>query len=454
MPRLKAPHRIHHLEPKEIERAGAGGAAAARLLVEALRHLSDTSCGCAECQKTLAAYPLGAVAERAGGGYGHGFEEAMGRVRRLDEDLAEGERLLAEVLEMGDVGRWECHLLSNPRYMTLGVGMMLLAYADEAIDADAEPVLGVTEIAVCIGESLREARCGGRRLVEDFRALARTKLAAAQRKLGRLGDAEENLSRAEAHLKKGTRSRGVEGAVVLERARWWLAKARPAVARELAVRVEQWSERIEEDGQQREAMLVIARAKRLAGEFLDAITELKVLVAMAREARVPPADEARFQLELVGTLYEAGELDAAREQIARLRVMESVLQVPHVAARTAWWSGMVEAEAGRLEEATEELETAWRALAGEGLGLEAVGAGLALASLYVERDRREELGRLGEELPDLVAIGGLPDWGVATLLAALGGIWQGDGTGIDQAVGLIIHAASYGWSSTQEPTRH
>lgn len=111
-------------------------------------------------------------------------------------------------------------------------------------------------------------------------------------------------------------------------------------------------------------------------------------------------------------------------------------------------------EAGRPERAIEELDAAWRALAAEELGLEAVGAGLALASVYIDEGRHEDLARLGEELPDLIAIGGLPDWAVGTLLAALGGIWQGDGNGIDRAVGLIVHAASFGWSAAREPARH
>lgn len=445
--------RIRHLDPAQVERARAGGIDAARMVVEALRHLADTSCGCPECQEALADYPLDSISERAGGGY-RLVDEAARHVRAIDEELGEAEGLLAELREITDLGLVEQHLLSNPRFATLGVGLMLLEYADDAADGHAHEALGLTEIAVCIGESLRERRCGGKRFVQDFRAMARAQLAAAQRRLGRLDDAQVELQRAEAHLKLGTRSRGVEGTVVLERCRWWLAKARPAEAKALATRVETSAERLQEDGQQREALFIIARAKRLSGELLDAITELRVVIAMAREARVPPSVEARYRLELVAALFEAGELEAARVQIARLRMLPSLMSAPHVAARVGWRSGMIEVEAGRPEKAIEELEAAWRALAAEDLGLEAVGAGLALASVYLDADRREDLAKLGEELPELIAIGGLPDWAVGTLLAALGGIWQGDGTGIDRAVGLIVHAASFGWSASREPVRH
>jgi hypothetical protein len=83
-----------------------------------------------------------------------------------------------------------------------------------------------------------------------------------------------------------------------------------------------------------------------------------------------------------------------------------------------------------------------------------MAAGLALASLYLEGEQWEELAALGESLPDLLTIEAMPDWAVGMLLAALGGIWQRDGAGLDEAVGVLLYAVWFGLPSSTEPTRH
>jgi tetratricopeptide (TPR) repeat protein len=440
-----------HLAPPGGARGSAEGMA--EVTIAALEHLADASRGCDRCRDVLGEYPLAAIAKRAGGRYREAIESALADVRGLDVQLQEADRLIQDLVEL-DVDAGEAHILSNPRYWTMGMVLRLLEYSEAVVDGRAPEALGLAKMAVCIAESLPEDGSKRSRFVQDLRGMARSELAAVLRTLGRLDEAAEELARAESYITQGTGTWVVAGRVVLERCRWLLTRGEGERARRMARQVEHKAERGGDQEQAWDGMLVVARARRVSGELLDAITELRVLVAATRSGNAHPEVEARCRLELVAALYEAGELDSARQQLARLRLLDTLMAVRHVPARASWWSGMVEADADRTDRAVDELERAWRSLAADGLGLEALGAGLALASLYVQDERWDELGALGEALPDLLTIEGMPGWAVGMLLAALDGIWQRDGAGLDEAIGVILQAVWFGLPSSQEPTRH
>ncbi|HUP42401.1 MAG TPA: hypothetical protein VM599_04260 [Thermoanaerobaculia bacterium] len=393
-----------HLSKETLEGLALGRRVGEQVLPSVLDHLARR---CPTCRRVLEAYPRELVAARAGGDY----EAARQRASRRLLDLA-GEReaapfRMAELLEGRMVAEALAWVSASPRFHTWGLASVLTERSEEALEELPREARVWAQLAVAVAARLDPA-VYGERVVAEARALAGVRLALAMLETGDdPAVAEHELALAAARGLGASDAAAIEAEIDLARARLDLAAGRFEEARARAEGVAELSSGGRFAQLRLEALLLLGRALRGAGEASLALSAFQVLRAIVDRYGELPWMERRVSLEIGETLSRLGEHAAGLRVLHALEIAEAD-EPGRTAPRRAYWAGVSLRGLGRIEEAEEALEAAWRGFAAEDAAVEALRALLDLAALYLEAKRPRSVAKLMEEGIELFRIDRLP----------------------------------------------
>lgn len=401
-----------HLSSVALESLESGRGDSHLVLTRALDHLARR---CPTCEAVLEGYPRELVAARAAGAYSASRRRASRRLLDLAAEREAAPVRIAELLERRIVAEALVWASGSLRFHTWGLASVLTERSEEALEERPREARVWAQLAVAVAARLDPA-VYGERVVAEARALAGVRFGLALLEVqGDLAGAEHELGLAAACARAAPDPAAIEAEIELARCRLDLAAGRFAEVRQRAEALERRASGGRLAELRLEGLLLLGRALRGAGELSFALAAFRVLRAVLRRHGDLAAMERRAGLEIGECLCRLGRHEEALRELRALD-LGSEDEAGRTIPRRAYWAGVCLHGLGRIEEAEEALEAAWRELAAEGTAVEAVRAFLDLVGLHVGAGRLQAAADLLEEAECLYRIEGLPRPGARALL--------------------------------------
>ena len=414
---------VQHLSPETVDALASGKLAEEGVLVELLSRLGEH---CAVCAEVLESYPPERVAERAGETYEESFKLAAwwaGAIIVAERD--EAGKLLDELLAEPGLGRAISLVQWSPRFATAGLASVLVDQSAMALEEDPTTARELATLAVGVADSLgRGSLPYDSALVENFRFVTRVRLAEALAKTGELDQAERELERAEEHRLRGSGEWFYRVEATLAQARLGLRRGELKRVRQRLAELGVWGVVVLllMPWYGWSALRVEAELARIEGDPSRAVDILRQVLPKMR-GEVPRVEERSTRLELVAALCEAEDFDGAWQEMGRLRILMGAEATEGYLGRRSFWSARALEGLGRLDEAADEYEAAWRELQAAGDGPDAVRA--AVRFLALRHRSGGSLDEAIERVPGLLSIRELPGWAATLVFGVLEYVWRG-----------------------------
>jgi len=313
----------------------------------------------------------------------------------LSRQQVEAPILLAELLlQPGE--RRRLLLRNSKRFRSWPLAELLLdrsreeAFEDPA-QAESLARLGL-EIVTHLPEEDHDAR-----LVADLQARGLAYLANALRMRSDLVGAEEEMSRAQEALERGTRdpieeARMLELKASLRKDQLRFSEALPLLERAIAK-----YRSIGETHREGRAMLTMSEIHRIAAQ-----PELGIEILQQATALLDPSREPRLRLcashNLAFCLAETGRFIEARKVFASTQDLYERFPDTWTQHRRAWLDGKIRLGLGQLEAAEERLTWAQRGFVAQEIAYDAALVSLDLAAVYAEQGRTGDLKELAAHM--------------------------------------------------------
>ena len=395
---------------RELLRAVLAGEVPPRLLIEVgLKHLTAVCPFCREEYEAFVREP-----RTASGNYDAAFRVLPALMDRHRGEYAEADRMarrdLRALLKLPQLERLQkiAHAVSRFRGATLAA--LLLDESKACLPGDprsayelaeaAEAVLLRTPIDQAIGLMARSAAYFGNAL----------------RLLGKPDEAKERFRQARAFIRNGGATDPhilaevdwLEGALHMDRRRF--AQAEELLSRAVALYA------VSGDREQSaRPLLTLGSMYYYRGDYLEAIQTIRTALAL-----LPQETDPRFYLycryNLAFFLAEAGEYQAAAEELAAHRHLYRDFPDEHTTLHRRWLEGRIAAGLGHLDEAEQAFLIVREGFIARGSGFDAAITSLELALLYIREGRTAAVRQLAEEMQPIFAAEDVHREAVAALL--------------------------------------
>lgn len=393
-----------HLSSGALEGLVSDRGSPERILTRVLDHVARR---CPTCGAILEKYPRDPLFAVADGAYAAARRRASRRLLDLAAEREAAPALIAALLEGRIVAEALAWASASPRFHTWGLASVLTERSEEALEDRPREARVWAQLAVAVAARL-DAKAYGDRLVAEVRGLAGVRFACALLEAhGDQAGAEHELGLAAAWTPATLDPPAMETEVELARCRLDLAAGRFEEVRSRAEAIEKGISGGRFSELRLEALLLLGRALRGAGELSFALAAFQVLRSVLGRCNELPAMKRRTDLEIGQCLCRLGRCSEA------LQVLEDIdvggeEDAGRAAPRRAFWAGVCLRGLGRGDDAEAALEAAWRGLADEGAAVESLRALLELAGVYLESDRAQTAAAVLEEADCLYRVEGLP----------------------------------------------
>jgi tetratricopeptide (TPR) repeat protein len=353
----------------------------------ALRHAWE----CPSCRAVLEGVRVEPVSPNIQPDYGKIIEDVLRdfgpRMRHAERERAEAPALLAELLRH-EPGRRLMLIRNARRFRSLSLCALLFERCREK--SPHNPGKGEEWAALALRlTDLLDPQVYGIGLIEDFRARGWALVANARRIAGDFLESEQAFTRAEIHLRRGTRD-------YLEKANTLIFKA--------VLRKRQ--------GRFQDAARLLRRALSVclaAGDSRRAVETLLTLSLVYQEWGAPErairllrdacelplaSSDARLRLtmhhNLAVCLVDAGKFLEAEGVLLHNRELYDRLEIPGTDLRRNWIEAALARELGRTEQAETLLTRVRDSFLEHGMASDAASATLEMALLYAQAGRAAE----------------------------------------------------------------
>jgi tetratricopeptide (TPR) repeat protein len=320
-------------------------------------------------------------------------------LKRFEDESHHARELLTELLR--DPGP---ELLDRLREAPQELALKLLRMLQERCRSSwfQEPARAVelAELEVVVAERLDEARCGSG-LAADSRALAWADLGNSYRILSDFGAAELALKKAAEHQRLSgdpfTESKILDFLGSLRNQQGRYSESFVSFDRSIEI-----ARRGEDRCQEGRAL--IAKGTGLGAQAIHGMGGHRDAIRLLRKgmARIDPASEPILMLtarhNLIIQLNETGRSQEAAQMLWRYRHLYEDLGRETHFAKLYWVEGSIAESLGRLSEAEIHLRKARGILSHQQVVLDVASVSLQLCIVLCKQKRRQEAGRLLEEI--------------------------------------------------------
>ena len=363
---------------------------------EAERHLA----GCALCRRSAAAL---SAELRAGDreqvrGYDVAFERAAQRA---------GERFSQLTVELDDAVALAARLTAGPAEQREGIERppvvralklcdLLLAKLREIWYDDPSALVEIAELAVAVADRLDTTHYGVN-LVEDARALAWAHLANAYRIASDLRQAEEALTTAESHHRRGIEDPLTEAEILSFWASLRISQARYGEAVRLLDQALEIYKAAKDSHREGRTWIQKGMALGHAGKVTQAIRLIRKGLRSI-DIEEEPQLLVAGRHNLIGYLNESGRQSEALEFLEQTRRLYLNMGNRMHLVRLRWLEGRIARELGRFADAEVALAEARKAFVDRGIGFDAALVSLDLATVYLRQGKSVEVKQLAAEM--------------------------------------------------------
>lgn len=239
--------------------------------------------------------------------------------------------------------------------------------------------------------------------VVDLTARTAAYLGNAHRLLGRPDEAQQRFLQARAYIRNG----GTTDPHILAEVDWLegalhMDQRRFTQAEDLLSRAVTLYTVSGERAQAARPLLTLGKMYYHRGDYGDAIQITRAALTL-----IPQAADPRFYLycrhNLAFYLAEAGQYQAAAEELASHRHLYKDFPDEHTTLHRRWLEGRIAAGLGQVDEAEQALLTAREGFIDRGSGFDAAIVSLELALLYLHEGRTVRVRQLAEEMQPIFA---------------------------------------------------
>jgi len=391
-----------HPEPETLVRYLRG-----ELSAEQGREIEKHLSGCASCQRTVAelAQPAATGSESVVKWRSHlfGYEaafdraarQASERLSRLFEEVDEAASLAEELLAEPEHRRRQL-IRSEARFQALKLCELLEDRCREAWFTNPAEAIELARLAVAIAVRLNPEHYGTR-IVEDARAQAWAYLGNAYRIASDLRRAEEALSTAREHHRRGDEDAFTEAQILSFTASLRNSQGRYGEAADLLDRAIAIYRAGKDRHQEGKNLILKGMAFGYDGRFKEAVRLIRRGLSRI-DAVEEPWLLVSARHNLIWYLNESGSHQEALETLERTRRLYLELGRPMHLIRLRWVEGKIAGDLGRFQEAETALREARDAFVELGIGFDAALVSLDLAAFFARQGQADEVKRLAAEM--------------------------------------------------------
>jgi tetratricopeptide (TPR) repeat protein len=313
----------------------------------------------------------------------------------LAQERLEAPELFVELIRR-PVGARVTLVMSDPRFRTWAVLELLIERSLATATRDAEEAEVLAALALLLADRLDAALYGPER-IEDLRARAWGYLANARRVRSDFHGAEEALTSAYDHLRRGTQAPCEEAVLLDLEGSLRRAQRRFADASALFRRAEELFRSAGDLHRAGRSLVKLSTVHYFVGEIDEAISVLTRAVPLI-DPEVEPRLLLCAQHNLVDYLTIAGRIPEARRVYGETRALYRDFAEPWVQSRRKWVRARILLGLGKDDLAESLFLAARDSFVTEGIPYDTALVSLELASLYAQRGRTADLKRLAEEM--------------------------------------------------------